>query len=524
MSRIALRCALATAFTALSGIAVVYSGGREQAPARELAPSTARHLKSRTGPELRSAAVARAPREAEISVRANTASAPSTSAAPSAFTMSAPELIRVSRELPPAGRRGSVVSTTRDAASSASGSSIPLVSIAEALLVRFQGFTDLSGIYRINEDDTIAIPGIGRIELGSLPVEELETMLSKRILGLTGRDGVVSIEVERYRHVFVTGDVDKPGSFNWFRGMTVLKALSIAGGFARQEGREELEDKGDLVSLQLARALSKHSRLAAEMAGKNRVDVPERLIGLCGQYRARELINAEEALLGMRRGSRLASLKAIEAGTTATAAEIARLKELQTSLDNRVDRYADHVNSLDRLLKNNVVTKQRVMDVETTLAELGEKRAGAKVQLARAVAEEVQLIRQRIELEEVYRARLSEEMTETWGKIEELQLDLDKSRPTAGPAQREQVLLEPAVVLKSAGGNGAAPSDAPTTAFVIVRRQGDSEVRIAARDIDALRPGDMVIVGRNAGGSDGASAVRRSCGSGPSSPKQGTRG
>jgi protein involved in polysaccharide export with SLBB domain len=477
VSRIALRFALATVFTTMIGVAAVYSGDSEQ-------------------PKLRVAPAAGTPNE--------DARAP----------------LKLVRELQPLQRRGGVTKTGRDTASAGSGAltgSVPIASIAEALQIRFQGFNELSGVYRINEDDTISVPGIGRFELGTMPAEQLENLLSKRILSLTGREGMVSIEVDRYRHVFVTGEVDKPGSFNWFRGMTVLKAMSMAGGFARQKEREQqAEDKSDMVALQLARALSRHARLAAEVSGRNTIDVPERLIGLCGQYRARELINTEEALLGMRRGSRLASIKAIDAGTSASAAEISRLKELQASLDTRYDRFNEHAQSLGKLFKSNVVTKQRLMDVETTLAELSEKRAGAKVQLARAVAEEIQLIRQKIELEEVFRARMSEEMAETWAKVEELQLELDKAGSASPTVSREKVSLSPIAMFtrtsQQANENGVA--------YMIIRRQGNAEVRLPAREVDALRPGDMIVVARTGGGEAGVTSARRTCGgSGPGSPR-----
>jgi protein involved in polysaccharide export with SLBB domain len=472
VSRIVLRCALATVFTAATGIAAVYSSDRQHTPAGGSTVSQ------------RAIVLAQAPLVQAPSARK-------------------PTVTKTGRDTPPPS---GALSTT-----------IPIASIAEALQVRFQGFNELSGVYRINEDDTISVPGIGRFELGSMPAEQLEATLSKRILSLTGREGMVSIEVERYRHVFVTGDVDKPGSFNWFRGMTVLKAMSVAGGFARQEGREQEEDKSELVTLQLARALSRHARLNAEVEGKNSIDVPERLIGLCGQFRARQLITAEERLLGMRRGSRMASIKVIDAGSNASAVEIARLKELQTSLDMRYDRFNEHAESLGKLFKSNVVTKQRLMDVETTLAELGEKRAGTKVQIARALTEEIQLIRQKIELEEVYRAKLTEEMSETWGKIEELQLELDGSRPNNSNVSREKVLLSPISLLTPVQAGGASDS---STAYVIVRRQGNSEVRLAAREIDTVRPGDMVVVARSSGSGDGASNVRRNCGgTGPNAPR-----
>jgi polysaccharide export outer membrane protein len=41
----------------------------------------------------------------------------------------------------------------------------------------------------------------------------------------------VSVEVIRYRPVFVLGEVNKPGEFPYQPGMTLLAAVALAGGF-----------------------------------------------------------------------------------------------------------------------------------------------------------------------------------------------------------------------------------------------------------------------------------------------------
>ena len=41
----------------------------------------------------------------------------------------------------------------------------------------------------------------------------------------------VSVEVIRYRSIFVLGEVNKPGEFPYQPGMTLLSAVALAGGF-----------------------------------------------------------------------------------------------------------------------------------------------------------------------------------------------------------------------------------------------------------------------------------------------------
>lgn len=357
-------------------------------------------------------------------------------------------------------------------------SSVPIAHVAEALQLRFQSYGEISGIYRLNEDDTISIPGIGRINLGEMSAADLEATLSKRLLALIGRDSPVAVEIERYRHVFITGDVEQPGSFNWFRGMTVLKTVSLSGGMFRSTSDPRRDGNGVVAEQtlnKLGRAIARQARLNAELAGKTKIEMPTRLSALVGNGRAREFIGGEEALLGSRSGSRAASLRAIEASYQATVAEIARLKELQVALDTRFKSNEAIVGQLKEAFTRKIISNQRLLDAESAIGELAEKRASTRVQLARAAATEQQLARERIEHDETHRARLNEELAEIAARIDEFQIELDAVR-------------KPDAVAKSEEDRGFN--------YEIVRRIGEGEVRMGATELDALRPGDTLIVTR----------------------------
>jgi polysaccharide export outer membrane protein len=46
------------------------------------------------------------------------------------------------------------------------------------------------------------------------------------------RDPDVSVEVERYRPVFIMGEVGAAGQYSYVPGMTAQKAIAAAGGFS----------------------------------------------------------------------------------------------------------------------------------------------------------------------------------------------------------------------------------------------------------------------------------------------------
>jgi polysaccharide export outer membrane protein len=94
------------------------------------------------------------------------------------------------------------------------------------------GFDALSSTYAISDVGTIAIPLLGAVPVEGHTTEEVETTL---IAMLRARDiapkANVSVQVQKYRPFYILGEVQKPGEFPYSPGMTILKAVSIAGGY-----------------------------------------------------------------------------------------------------------------------------------------------------------------------------------------------------------------------------------------------------------------------------------------------------
>jgi hypothetical protein len=104
------------------------------------------------------------------------------------------------------------------------------VTNSEKLFVRFHAYPELSGEYRLNIDNTISIPVIGRLNVEGINAACLEVMLARRTSEIARRDVFVTVETVSYRPIYITGAVARPGPVQWSPGMTVLQAMTIAGG------------------------------------------------------------------------------------------------------------------------------------------------------------------------------------------------------------------------------------------------------------------------------------------------------
>lgn len=93
---------------------------------------------------------------------------------------------------------------------------------------------ELNRSLRVNQDGEISFPFVGTTKVGGMSVIEAEKSLASS-LGEYIRNPQVTIFIREYsaRQVYVLGEVKNPGAFPLptEAGMTVLEAISLAGGF-----------------------------------------------------------------------------------------------------------------------------------------------------------------------------------------------------------------------------------------------------------------------------------------------------
>ncbi|MBW4024791.1 MAG: polysaccharide export protein [Proteobacteria bacterium] len=94
------------------------------------------------------------------------------------------------------------------------------------------GQTELTGQFTVNDRGSLSIPLLGDIPARNETPNGLSREISvalqdKKIL----LNPSVSVEVVKYRPVFILGQVVKPGQYPYEPGMTALTLVAIAGGF-----------------------------------------------------------------------------------------------------------------------------------------------------------------------------------------------------------------------------------------------------------------------------------------------------
>lgn len=95
----------------------------------------------------------------------------------------------------------------------------------------------LSNSFGVNGSGMISMPLIGNVSIVGMTTTEAERAIEARLRAGFLRDPQVSIEVEAYRPFFVLGEVTTAGQYPFINGMTVQKAIAVAGGFTPRADR-----------------------------------------------------------------------------------------------------------------------------------------------------------------------------------------------------------------------------------------------------------------------------------------------
>ncbi|WP_432472285.1 polysaccharide biosynthesis/export family protein [Amphritea sp. HPY] len=110
----------------------------------------------------------------------------------------------------------------------------------DLLSIKVFGEDDLSIEVRLSDAGTLAYPFLGEMDVLNMTIKELSETIT---VGLA--DGYlinpnVYVTVLEYREFFINGEVEKPGGYPYQPGLTLQKAVAIAGGFTERASKTKL--------------------------------------------------------------------------------------------------------------------------------------------------------------------------------------------------------------------------------------------------------------------------------------------
>ncbi|MEE2757531.1 MAG: polysaccharide biosynthesis/export family protein [Myxococcota bacterium] len=108
--------------------------------------------------------------------------------------------------------------------------------------VRVYQEKELSGLFRVGVDGLFSYPLVGEVSAKGLTASQLASTITTSLKAGYLREPQVSVFVKEFnsKKVFVLGEVRKPGTFRYEDKMTIVQAVTLAGGLKALAAKDRL--------------------------------------------------------------------------------------------------------------------------------------------------------------------------------------------------------------------------------------------------------------------------------------------
>lgn len=364
--------------------------------------------------------------------------------------------------------------------------------VSDRVKIKVQEWPDITGEYAVTADGTVSLPLIGNINAVGLRPSELGQQISDRLKKRSGGSEQVltAVEIAQYRPFAIMGDVQRPGQHPYRPGLTVLEAISIAGGYYRPElgllrlGREVALAGGDVNTqkIKLNRLIVHEARLSAALAGREDFPLPPELLKLKDDPETSAIMKSEQAALSLENETKQNELAAFETIKSLYQNEIGTLHGQVQALSEEKESIGTQLSQLRTMAAKGLALSPTMFALERSFAQVSNEQMSAETAIVRA-NENITLAEQRMTQFQQERSRLNSKdlqqtrdtIAETRAKVETATLLLDEAQ-TGAPAEARELLSQ----------------DRERSGFTIFRRDGETIRQIVADETTLVAPDDVI--------------------------------
>ena len=355
----------------------------------------------------------------------------------------------------------------------------------------------VTGEFAVAASGELPLPLIGEIKAAGRTTSELSIAIAEKLqakIGLSKRPDA-SVEVFEYRPIYVTGLVSKPGQYPYKPDLTTLQAVAVAGGVLKLTDmsllgfeRDTLVSRGDLRVL-AAENLSlqaRQARLDAEYQGIATITFPADLTQQKSMPDVARSLREEQLLFEARRRAITSQRDALAQTKALLANEIQTLRAKSVSLQRQLDLASRELDNVNSLVSKGLSVSSRQLALEQSKAQFESNRLDIDLIILRAQQDFQKTDRDDLDLQNKFRNDVLTELSDVRNKMA---LNRERSS-TAQALVFNSEVQAPQAAMAQIGGSD------PKLQFTIIRRVNGQSHTIAATDIDAIEPGDVLRVER----------------------------
>ncbi len=93
---------------------------------------------------------------------------------------------------------------------------------------------------KVSSDGTISFPLLGELQVSGLSSKQLQQLVIKRLADGYLKTPNVTVSIDSHRLYYIKGEVNSPGGYSFVIGLTVEKAVALAGGFSERAAEQDI--------------------------------------------------------------------------------------------------------------------------------------------------------------------------------------------------------------------------------------------------------------------------------------------
>lgn len=269
---------------------------------------------------------------------------------------------------------GAVLLAIATGSADAAGAEYPVAN-GDVLRVTVYGDAGLSGSFPVGADGTIGYPLLGNLVVTGKSIEDIRKViddgLKVHIANLS-----VAVVVETYAPVYIVGEVQRPGKYEFRPGMIALELFALGGGQKEQLSENESGvsrlanlrlDYADL-GVQLLAQDVKRTRLQAELDGQPFSYRASEEIGTPDVRIVQQVVAAERTLFELRRASLEAELKSLEQQKIGYVEEIDTLEKSGKLRDGELALLSEDVRVASAMVERGLTSKTQLREKQREIS------------------------------------------------------------------------------------------------------------------------------------------------------------
>jgi polysaccharide export outer membrane protein len=151
---------------------------------------------------------------------------------------------------------------------------------------------DLNATVFVQPDGFVALPEVGEVRIAGLSLDEATEAITMKASARLNKPEI-SVEIVKFEkpHIFVGGNVGKPGQYTLDGPLTALQAIQVAEGFKDTANMKHVllirpigEGVGETTVLNLKRTGSKHTTTETFVQDGDTLIVPENNLTAVSRY------------------------------------------------------------------------------------------------------------------------------------------------------------------------------------------------------------------------------------------------